>query len=241
MPLPEKLEQVLKTRGYLRSAHQGAPSFGIGNTDRCILAALEHHPDLIEVDVHRTSDGQLVLWHDDEVEHARKHLVIAKTTLAQLREIRLSDGSKIITLEEAMRLVKDKCGILVDLKATGLAQGIVDATRASQLETVVVCGGDLETFETIKKLEPSIAVSFTPDVLDLVFGSSRINTPFLDALTVHWLAATPAFLKRFQTRGVRVIAWTVDDPNKMRELIQRGVNGITTNRIELLSRLEFGG
>ena len=96
MPLPEALEQVLKTRGYLRSAHQGAPSFGIGNTDVCILAALEHRPDLIEVDVHRTSDDQLVLWHDDEVEHAGKHLVIAKTTLAQLREIRFSDGSKII-------------------------------------------------------------------------------------------------------------------------------------------------
>jgi glycerophosphoryl diester phosphodiesterase len=239
MPLPEALEQALKTRGYLRSAHRGAPTFGIGNTDICILAALEHDPDLIEVDVHSSSDGHLILWHDDQIENAGEHLVIAKTPLRQLREIRFNDSSKIITLEEAMRLVKGKCGILVDLKANGLAQGIIAATRASQLETVVVCGGDFETFETIKRLEPKIAVSFTPDVVDLVFGSSRMNSPLLDAVTVHWLAVTPKFLKRFQARGVRVIAWTVDDPNMMRELIKRGANGITTNRIELLTNLEL--
>lgn len=238
MPLPPALEASLETRGYLKIAHRGAPSFGIDNSDRAILAALEHQPDLIEIDVHLTADGQLILWHDDKIEHEHQSLEIAKTSLGQLQKIRLSDGSRLLTLEEAMNLVRGHCGLLVDLKADGLAQPIVDCTLKTSLETVVVCGGYFETLRSIKLLEPKIAVSLTPEFIP--FGlNPKVKADFLDALTVYWRTVTPGFLKASKARGIRMIAWTVDEPAQMRKLIKMGISGITTNRIEMLSKLEL--
>ena len=238
MPLPPLLERTLAVRGHLRVAHRGAPSFAIDNTDRAILKALEHDPDLIEVDAHRTLDGAIVLWHDRSVGHAGRELAIADTPLQTLREVRFADGSRLVTLEEAMRLAMPHTGLLVDLKADGLAHGIITAANATGLESVVVCGSYFETLRAIKSLEPRIGVSYTPEVVQMLLSSRRVNAPFLDALTVHWRAITPALLESTRARGVRVIAWTVDEPDLMRELIRRGVSGITTNRIELLSALK---
>ena len=237
MPLPPLLERALEVRGHLRIAHRGAPSFAIDNTDRAILKALEHDPDLVEVDVHRTLDGALILWHDRTLEYAGQHLVIANTPLEQLRQVRFADGSQLVTLEEAMLLVAPHTGLLVDLKADGLAHGIINAVQTTGLETVVVCGNFLETLRAIKALMPDIGVSYTPEVVQLLLSSRRVNAPFLDALTVHWRAITPALLENTKMRGVRVIAWTVDEPDLMRTLIRRGVSGITTNRIEVLATL----
>ncbi len=237
MPLPPALEASLETRGYLRIAHRGAPSFGIDNSDRAILAALEHQPDLVEIDVHYTSDGQLILWHDDKLENENQQLEIAKTSLERLQKIRLPDGSRLVTLEEAMNMVRGHCGLLVDLKADGLAQAIVDCTHKTELETVVVCGGYFETLQKIKLLEPRIGVSYTPEFIP--FGlNPKVKADFLDALTVYWRTVTPGFLKASKARGIRVIAWTVDEPVQMRKLIKMGISGITTNHIEMLSSLE---
>lgn len=76
--LTPQLEVIIAIRGYLRSAHRGAPSFGIDNSDAAIRAALEFSPDLIEVDVHRTLDGQLVLWHDDHLDSAGQRLMLGR-------------------------------------------------------------------------------------------------------------------------------------------------------------------
>ncbi len=238
MPFPPALEASLEARGYLRIAHRGAPSFGIDNSDLAILAALEHRPDLIEIDVHFTIDGQLILWHDNHLEHDGQKLEIAKTSLERLQKVRLSDGSRLVTLEEAMNMVRGTCGLLVDLKADGLAQAIIDCTHKTELETVVVCGGYFETLKTIKSLEPKIAVSYTPEFIP--FGlNPKVKADFLDALTVYWRTVTPGFLKASKARGIRVIAWTVDEAVQMRKLINMGISGITTNRIERLSKLKF--
>ncbi len=238
MSLSPALEASLESRGYLRIAHRGAPCFGIDNSDRAILAALEHQPDLIEIDVHCTSDGQLILWHDHKLEHAGEPLEIAKTNLERLQEVRFSDGSRLVTLEEAMNMVRGTCGLLVDLKAEGLAQAIVDCTHKTNLETVVVCGGYFETLRSIKLLEPRIGVSLTPEFIPFSFNP-KIKADFLDALTVYWRTVTPGFLKASKARGIKVIAWTVDEPAQMRKLINMGISGITTNRIEMLSNLEL--
>jgi glycerophosphoryl diester phosphodiesterase len=238
MALPPALEASLETRGYLKIAHRGAPSFGIDNSDHAILAALEHQPDLIEIDLHFTSDGQLILWHDDKLEYENQKLEIAKTSLERLKEVRLSDGSKLVTLEEAMSMVRGHCGLLVDLKADGLAESIIDCTHKTELETVVVCGGYFETLRKIKLLEPRIGVSYTPEFIPFSLNP-KVKADFLDALTVYWRTVTPGFLKASKARGIQVIAWTVDEPAQMRKLIKMGISGITTNRIEMLSKLEL--
>lgn len=241
MPLPEALENALRERGFLCVAHRGAPSFGVDNTDRCIAASLEHQPDLIEVDAHWTSDGAVILWHDDALEFGGRRLRIARSSLAELRAVRFEDGSRLLTLEEAMGLVDDRSGLLVDLKAPSLETGILEARRRTNFKTLMVCGGYWNTLRAIKSSDPSVGISFTPGPLETVFDGRLVRAPFWDALTVHWRTVTPAFLEQSHARAVRVIAWTVDDVDRMRALLHMGVDGITTNRIETRFKLELQG
>ncbi len=205
------------------------------NTDRAVTAALLHAPDLIEVDVHRTVDGHLILWHDDHVHHAGQRLEIARTPLETLLAVRLEDDSGLLTLEAAFALTHGRTGLLVDLKAPGLETLILQCVHHTKPEDLVVCGGYASSLHALKAAQ--IAVSFTPDPLRTVFGSRLTWHTDWDALTVHHRTVTPGLLERANARGVRVVAWTVDDPARMRELIALGVHGITTNRIETLSTL----
>jgi glycerophosphoryl diester phosphodiesterase len=238
MPLSKQLEGMIATRGYLRSAHRGAPSFGIDNSDRAINAALQHAPDLIEVDAHRTPDDALILWHDDHIDFAGQRLVISKTPLETLKAVRLEDGSGLLTLEEAFEVTAGRAGLLVDLKAPRLETGILDAVQRTNAQNVVVCGGYWNTLRALKSINPQIAVSYTPDPLRMLFGQRLTWHEDWDALTVYHRTVTPALLERANARGLRIIAWTVDDPARMRELVKLGVHGITTNRIEKLAALE---
>ncbi len=241
MPLPQALENALRERGHLRVAHRGAPSFGMDNTDHCIAASLEYQPDLIEVDAHYTSDGAVILWHDDALEFGGRKLQIARSSLAELRAVRFEDGSTLLTLEAAMELVGDRAGLMVDLKVPGLETGILNAKQRTNFKTLTVCGGYWNTLRAIKSSDPNIGVSFTPGPLETIFGGRLVHAPFWDALTVNWRAVTPNFLEQSHARGVRVIAWTVDDADRMRTLLEMGVDGLTTNRIETLSTLETQG
>ena len=231
--LTPALETVIKARGYLRSAHRGAPSFGIDNTDLAIRAALEYAPDLIEVDAHRTADNELILWHDNFVNDAGERLTIVQTALERLQAVRLKDGSRLLTLDEALQISAGKAGLLIDLKAPKLENLILESLRRCNAQNAVVCGGYTDTLRAVQAA--GIPASYTPDPLRELFKPKPLEW---DALTVHHRTVTPAMLARANAEGVRVIAWTVDDPQRMRELIALGIHGITTNRIEILKSLE---
>lgn len=233
MPLTPQLEAVIAARGYLCSAHRGAPSFGIDNTDVAIRAALEYAPDLIEVDVHRTVDNELILWHDDHVDQAGQRLTIVQTALEQLQAVRLKDGSRLVTLDEALTISAGKAGLLIDLKAPNLEMLILESLTRCNAQNAVVCGGYTSTLRAVQAA--GIPASYTPDPLRELFKPAPLTW---DALTVHHRTVTPALLARANAEGVRVIAWTVDDPKRMLELIKIGIHGITTNRIEILTALE---
>ncbi len=236
MALTAHLENIIMQRGYLRSAHRGAPSFADGNTDAAVLAALQHHPDLIEIDVHSSSDGQIVLWHDDDVKTSGQRLKIAETKLEVLRELRFKDNAKIITLEEALEITDGQAGLLIDLKAKHLEHKITEILQQHHAENAVVCGGYISSLKAFQAF--GIKVSYTPDPVQDIFWQRRQELWTWDAMTVHHRTVSKALLTRAEAVGMRVIAWTVDDAKRMQELITLGIHGITTNKIEMLSALE---
>ncbi len=227
---------MLLQRGYLRIAHRGAPSFADGNTDLAVIAALKHQPDLIEIDVHGTKDGRIVLWHDDEVKTAGQRFKIAETEYDVLRQLRFRDNARIIRLEEALEITDGKAGLLIDLKAKHLEVAIAPILQQHHAENAVVCGGFVSSLKSFQA--DGIKVSYTPDPVQDIFWQRRQELWTWDAMTVHHRTVSKALLTRAGEVGMRVIAWTVDDTKRMQELIALGIHGITTNKIEILSALE---
>jgi glycerophosphoryl diester phosphodiesterase len=236
MSFPEKLQAVIAARGYLTSAHRGAPSFAPDNSDLSVLAALEHQPDLIELDVRPTKDGHLILWHDSHVSAQGRRLTLRQQTLAQLQALELEQGARLWTLEQAFEATKNKSSILLDLKAPQLEQPILSAIRRCNAKDLVVCGSYTSTLRAMQA--SGVAASYTPDPLRDLWKQRLVTGLKWDALTVHHRTVTTDLLQRANAAGVRVIAWTVDDPKRMQQLIEMGIHGITTNKIEILTQLQ---
>ncbi|HKI58830.1 MAG TPA: glycerophosphodiester phosphodiesterase [Trueperaceae bacterium] len=237
--LPAPLAERLAAGCWIRTAHRGAPKVAPGNTLRALEAAAAMGVDLVEVDVRRTPDGVLALWHDAAVGSGGR-LPIARTPYPELRSaVREALGEELVDLPAAAATVKGRAGLMVDLKEPGLVPDIVAALRAGEFEDAVVCGDFWRDLREVKQLAPALGTSLTLGVgwREGVAGP-RVEEIDTDAVTVAWRHVNRDFLGRCHTRGLAVLVWTVDRPFRMRRLLRLGVDGLTSNRPDLLMSLE---
>ncbi len=223
--------------GVLRTAHGGASRLAPDNTLEAIVAALDTPLDFVEVDVHLTRDGELLLWHDPQLVTQDGLFEIARHSLAELRGLELIDGT-LSTLPQAIEAVRGRCGLMIDLKAPDLEGPIMEALRRAAFEDAVICGGFTRTLAALKLGLPEMGVSLTPELefyRDPAAGLSVL--PFLDAVTVYWRGIGPELMRAARDAGVLVLAWTVDHPHVAAHLLAQGVHGVTSNNLDLLAGL----
>lgn len=236
--LPAPLRDRIANGGWIGTAHGGLIAAGPANSLTAIWAAVALDVDMVEVDIHRTADGHLALWHDATFPIGDAHIPIADATLATLQSIDIAPGEQIITLAGALDAVRGHAALLIDLKADGLAAPIVDVVQAREPQPVAVCGHYWGTLREIKRRAPTIGTSLTLDRRwrDL-HGEGVIERIDTDAVTVDWRILDPVFLARCHAQGLGVLAWTVDDLELMRRLLTLGVNGLTSNRADLFAHI----
>lgn len=221
-------------RGPLRTAHGGASRLAPDNTLESIIAAANHPLDLVEVDLHLTRDGKLLLWHDEHFVTPDGVFEIKAHTLADLRALEVPDGT-LATLEDAIETVRGKCGLMIDLKADQLEQPILDRLKKHDFSDVMVCGGYADTLKNIKLERPDLAVSCTPDPAFYRSMYAELGRmAHLDALTVYWRTVGGLMVDLARATGTLLLAWTVDHPHIARDLLERGVDGLTSNSLEVL-------
>ena len=246
---------------FLRIAHRGIPGRAPENSLRGFMLAMTLGADMVETDVRTTADGALVLAHDDVLEGPGQQAVqIARTTLATLRRFAL-DGEPLATLSEALDLRHHGAPLAfnLDIKSCGTARELVRTLRAAgRREGILLTGQAPGTFAAVRAAEPWVWAALTcsagrrtaparalaralPIPGGLLLGRHLVNTARrarVGALTLEHPFATPATVRVCHHAGLRVLAWTVDDPARMRALRAAGVGGITTNRVDLLAALD---
>src|SRR5215472_1200756 len=236
--LPAPLRDRITGGGWVRTAHGGLIAAGTANSLRAIRAAVALGVDMVEVDIHRTADERLVLWHDQTFPVGDTHIPIGETALEQLRCIDIGDGERIIELSDALDAVNGRAALLIDLKADGLAAPIVADVQGREPQDVAVCGHYWETLREIKRRAPEIGTSLTLDRRWREwYGEGVIERIDTDAVTVDWRVLDPVFIARCHAQGLAVFAWTVDEPDLMRRLVALGVDGLTSNRADLFARV----
>jgi glycerophosphoryl diester phosphodiesterase len=246
---------------FLRIAHRGIPGRAPANSLRGFMLAMVLGADMVETDVRATADGALVLAHDDVVKvQGRQPIQIARTTLAALRRFAL-DGEPPATLSEALDLRHHGALLAfnLDIKAGDTARALVRALRAAgRREGILLTGHVPSTFAAVRAVEPWVCAALTCSAgkraaparalaralpaaggpllgLQLATAARRAR---IRALTLEHPLATPETVRVCQHAGLRVLVWTVDDLVHMRALRAAGVDGITTNRVDLLAPLD---
>jgi glycerophosphoryl diester phosphodiesterase len=237
------LELYGKTPGVpvLRVAHRGVGKHEPENTLRSYRKAIDLGTEMVEVDLRASADGVLVLAHDDEIRDVRGHaLPVSGRTFEELRELDMGHGERIPTLEEAVRLCRGRCSMMIDLKGKGFEGELIELLHRTGYRNVIVPGGSRPSRDRIRALAPEIPLSLSlereQDVTDELF-----DTLDTDAVTWHSSLLNRERVERLHAREKLVFAWTVDDTGEMERLVFLGVDGIISNRPDLLMRLGTRG
>ncbi|MGB9718046.1 MAG: glycerophosphodiester phosphodiesterase [Thermoproteota archaeon] len=220
----------------LKIGHRGARFYEPENTLRSFRKALELGVDAVELDVRRTRDGELVVIHDAEVDRTTNGKgLVSELTLEEIKSLDAGKGEKIPTLEEVLSFLDKKVKILMELKETGIEDAVLKLVHEKGLEKNVVIISFLENaLRRIRELDENVEIG-------LIYV--RHENPVKTALELRanyvlpqYRFAHSALIKRAHENDLKVIVWTVNDEEEARKYAEKGVDGITSDRPDILSK-----
>lgn len=208
-------------------AHRGASAtFPPGNTLEAFVGAVDEGADWVELDVHLTADGEVIVHHDPVLGDGRH---IGDLSAAQL-------PSFVPRLSEAMHAC-ESLSINVEIKPDGrdeLRPRLIDAvvsllTSTGTPDRYLVTSFDHDIVDAVRGLAPLLPTGL------LLFDGSR-DEVLARAVAGGHVAINPwapliddEFVDRAHSQGIAVNVWTVDDPDQMRLLHAMSVDAIITN------------
>jgi glycerophosphoryl diester phosphodiesterase len=247
------------TQPFWRIGHRGAAGLEPENTLRSIEAALRLGVEMVEIDVRHCADGTLVVVHDDDLQRvAGTHARVSALTPAQLRSIDVGEGERIPTLEEALALIRGRAMVNLDQKVDNLTDGLLRAIdRAGKREETILTGEAVGTFCAMRQRAPEIKTLLSldarrKDILLRVLSQltdagarglagrliAAVHAIGTQGMTLDWRLANARVVAQCKRAGLPVLTWTVDDLYTMRVLRAAGVDGITSNRPDILMQVE---
>lgn len=232
-------------------AHRGGATHpeldGLENT----LAAFEHAVALgyryLETDVHATADGVLLAFHDDLLDRVTDQVgAIGSLTAADVDRARIAGVHRIPRMADLLEAFPT-CRFNIDLKAQGAVEPLATLLRETgSLDRVCVGSFSLSRLGQFRALTEGLAATSAAPLEVAAFMAAPSGL-LARALTRGRVAAlqvprrrgalpvvTAGFVRRAHAAGAHVHVWTIDDPAEMHELLDLGVDGIFTDRTDLL-------
>ncbi len=197
--------------------------------------ALERGADAIELDVHRTRDGVVVVHHD---EHADGK-ALADIDWDAVSAIRLAGDARIPRLEDVLRAVGDRAAVYIELKGRGVETAALDVAKRHG-KRYAVHSFDHAAVERARLAAPDVARGALLDrgthdpVGQLVEAHRRVKPR--DVWPHHSLVDA-TFMKAASDLSVRVIVWTVNSGPHAKRLLGLGVAGVCTDDVRILPNL----
>ena len=223
-------------------AHRGDPSRGPENTLAGVRLALEAEPGFIEVDVHLSADGEVVVIHDADLERTTSGTgEVSEHTLQQLRRLEAGGwygpefaGEPIPTLPELWEAVGDRSRLAVELKGEGTGAVVGRWARGVTGSMPAFLSFRVEELRALKErfAQAELRV-LAPEPLSDSATVARLLSLTGDLGCVGVSVPGPECpahaVGQIHERGLEVWVWTVDEPEQWGQLVRAGVDGIVTN------------
>jgi glycerophosphoryl diester phosphodiesterase len=219
-------------------AHRGFSGKYPENTMLAFKKAIEIGAGGIELDVHETSDGQLVVMHDGDVKRTTNgHGFISKMSWEEIQKLDAGKGEHPPLLEDVIVLCKEHGTFLnIEIKARGVQGKVANLVKKhGYVDRVLVSSFMHDLLSGVKKVEPGIkTAALIPDLAPKILMGVAAKLTSIDAINPAHKGCTVSFMEAAKKKGLSVYAWTVDDVNAARKLASMGVAGIITNRPDLM-------
>ncbi len=225
-------------------AHRGAIREAPENTLKSFQKAIAIGSDYIEFDVHLSKDGKIVVIHDERLKRTTGiNGKVRDFTANQLAEMNAGEGEHIPTLEEVIQLCKGKIKLQIEIKDAGIATQLIETlSRNDLLGQVLISSFIHDELVRIKNLNFHIpCATLDPAGLSWVAMWVRRNSIIKNTKGLQMDGTHPfhkivnlQFVRIAHAAGLFVNPWTVDDPARIRGLLEWGVDGIITNNPQQL-------
>lgn len=222
------------------------------NTRAAFAAAIDAGATFIETDCHATRDGVVVLMHDEDLKRvAGDERRVDQVSHRELEEI-MADRGGLLTLEDALaEFTNTRFNIDVKAEAAVTDAGRIVAAHAHRV--LLTSFVDHRRKRVLQAARTAAGASHARPAtspgrfaLIRVLAAVALNQPALARLALRGLDAlqiperqgivpvlTPRLIKAAHSLGVEVHVWTINDPARMRELVEMGVDGIVTDRADI--------
>lgn len=242
-------------------AHRGGSLLAPENTLPAFSRALDWWgADILELDVHRTRDDVAVVIHDETVDRTTDGRgPVAQYTLAELQRLDAGyrfagpagdfpfrgQGVRVPTLEEVL-LAFPRARVNVEIKAAAAQRAVWEVVhRLGATRRVLIAAGEHAARSRFAAYPGPVSAS-SRELLHFYachrLRAASLCRPRVDALQMpehHFgrRVLTPRLVREAHALNVAVHVWTVDDPDDMRRLLRWGVDGIVTDRPDVLARV----
>ena len=238
----------LDVDGPIAFAHRGGADSFPENTLRAFRHAVSLGFTHVETDVHATADGVAVAFHDDSLDRVTDGRgVVGELPWREVRRARVDGTDPVLRLDELLEELPD-VRVNIDPKSDAAVGPLVEVLRqAGAVERVCVGSfSDRRIKQVRDQVGASLCVGAGPrGIARLLAASARLRLPGsldYDAAQVPVRSrglpiVRPAVLAAAHRHGIVVHVWTIDDPAEMHRLLEMGVDGIMTDRPEVLRRV----
>ncbi|MFC4104310.1 glycerophosphodiester phosphodiesterase [Paenibacillus xanthanilyticus] len=234
-------------------AHRGASGYAPENTMAAFELAVEMKADYLELDVHLSKDGELVVLHDETLERTTDGAgMVKERTWAELSALDAGGkfdpayaGERIPLLREVLDRYAGRIGILIELKKTALYPGIEEklaeliedydvaarALQAGQASPIMIQSFDRESVRLLAKRLPDIprAVLIHPDEHPLSPSTLADLATYADYINCYFEVLDRKLIRDIHALDRKVMAWTLRDEREMERIARLGVDGIITD------------
>jgi glycerophosphoryl diester phosphodiesterase len=240
-------------------AHRGGSGLAPENTIAAFDNGLALGADGLELDVHLSRDGRVVVHHDrtiDRTTDGRGEL--ASLTAGELGRVDAGfqfrkgssfpfrgQGLNVPTLDDVLRRYRD-CRIIIELKvnSAGLAAAVTSAVHeCDAIDRVCIGSFSRAVLKAVRRLEPAIATSAAREEVRWALYRSWARWPIARApyggyqvpeTTNSTRVVSPRFVRYAHAAGLGVQVWTVDRPEDARRLLDWGVDALITDRPDII-------
>ena len=243
---------------FMVFAHRSGRGLYPENTILAFEKAREMGVDVLEIDVHPTKDGRIVVIHDDTVDRTTNGKGrVMELTYKEIEELDAAynfskdngktfpfrgKGIKIPLLSEVLEKFNNM-RISIEIKETdgNTEEKVLELVKKYGMEDkVIIASEDYEILKRVRELDPKIATSMSEKEIRnfytafVTFIPLNLYKPKGDALMIPPKAegitlAKKSFINAAHNKGLRIIIWTINNEEEMRNLIKLGVDGIITD------------
>jgi glycerophosphoryl diester phosphodiesterase len=238
--------RVKSVKQVINVAHRGAAGYAPENTIAAFELAMELKADFIELDVHLSKDGELVVIHDDTVNRTTNGTGnVRDYTFMELQKFDAGRwlnekyaGQRIPALHNVLELFGSRAGFLIEIKSPWLYPGI-EQKLAEQLKLyykqskhtkVIVQSFDAASMKRFHTLYPDVPVGLlVSSVQDITVENLRSSATFADYINPSIGLVTKDSIKAIHSFGMKSFAWTVRSKTDVQPLLEAGVDGIISD------------